>query len=189
MSKLALLRGDPPGLPNVGMPFSFTGDPIFGFLGKIARVAGKGIGLLKRSGGARAQAADILGSLPMSNRTEIIKAGGKRILDILARHPGAVAAGGAVLSGAAGAAAERIFGMRAAGVGAPGQRGFHISKKTGKLVRNRRMRVTNPKALRRAIRRARGFAHLAKQVLSFTAARAPRGRARFRIPGRRARTR
>ena len=187
MSKLALLRGDPPGLSNVGMPFAFTGDPFFGFLGRIART---GIKLATGFGkSAKPKLSDILQSRAGAIIPSATAGLPAKIAQILAKHPGAVSAATGILGGAAGAAAERIFGMRGAVAGAPGQRGFHISKKTGKLVRNRRMRVTNPKALRRAIRRARGFAHLAKQVLSFTAARAPRGRARFRIPGRTRRAR
>lgn len=51
-------------------------------------------------------------------------------------------------------------------------------------VRRRRMNVTNAKALRRAIRRARGFAKLAKKVLTFVDARAPRGRAKYKVAKR-----
>lgn len=42
--------------------------------------------------------------------------------------------------------------------------GHHISKTTGMCVRNRRMNVTNSKALRRAIRRVDGFGRLAKRM-------------------------
>lgn len=47
-------------------------------------------------------------------------------------------------------------------------------------VKRRRMNVTNVKALRKAIRRAKGFAKLARRVLSFTQARAPKGKAIFK---------
>lgn len=47
-------------------------------------------------------------------------------------------------------------------------------------IKRRRMNVTNPRALRRAIRRAQGFAKLAKKVLTFTQARAPRGKPLFK---------
>lgn len=46
--------------------------------------------------------------------------------------------------------------------------------------RSRRMNVTNPKALRRAIRRARGFAKLARKVLTFPISKPPKGRALFK---------
>ncbi|MGH9024373.1 MAG: hypothetical protein ACRDV9_14995 [Acidimicrobiia bacterium] len=44
----------------------------------------------------------------------------------------------------------------------------------------RRMNVTNPKALRRAIRRAAGFEKLAKRVIGFSSPRKPKGRTYFR---------
>lgn len=58
--------------------------------------------------------------------------------------------------------------------------GFHWSESAGDWVKNRRMNVTNSRALRRAIRRARGFAKLAKKVLTFVAAKAPAGRPKFK---------
>lgn len=48
------------------------------------------------------------------------------------------------------------------------------------LPRRRRMNVGNAKALRRAIRRARGFEKLAKRVMGFSSPRKPKGRAYFR---------
>lgn len=72
-------------------------------------------------------------------------------------------------------------------------KGYHINKailrqlRTGKpqnykrvLVKNQRMNVTNPRALRRGIRRAQGFAKLARRVLSFVSPRAPKGKAIFK---------
>lgn len=47
--------------------------------------------------------------------------------------------------------------------------GYHLDKKTGTyLVRNRRMNVANPRALRRAMRRTSGFVKLAKRALKGT---------------------
>jgi len=87
------------------------------------------------------------------------------------------------------------MGMGRMALGAPAGaplRGFHMSKPykchgtivPSHLVRNRRMRVTNTKALRRAIRRAHGFSRIAKKVLHFTAPRAPKGRGVFRFKRR-----
>jgi len=46
--------------------------------------------------------------------------------------------------------------------------GYHYAKDgSGRLVRNRRMNVANPKALRRAMRRAQGFEKLAKRSINF----------------------
>jgi len=53
------------------------------------------------------------------------------------------------------------------GFGAP--RGYHLAKDgSGKLVRNRRMNIANPRALRRAMRRVQGFEKLARRTISFT---------------------
>lgn len=50
------------------------------------------------------------------------------------------------------------------GAGCPA--GFHLDKATGsKCVRNRRMDVANPRALRRAIRRQSSFVSLARKAL------------------------
>lgn len=47
-------------------------------------------------------------------------------------------------------------------------------------VKTRRMNVANARALRRSIRRAQGFAKMARRVMTFVSARAPKGRAKFR---------
>lgn len=47
-------------------------------------------------------------------------------------------------------------------------------------VKTRRMNIANPRALRRAVRRAQGFAKMARRVLTFVSAKAPKGRARFK---------
>ena len=47
--------------------------------------------------------------------------------------------------------------------------GYHLDKATGtRWVRNRRMNIANPKALRKAMRRVQGFEKLAKRTISFT---------------------
>lgn len=48
------------------------------------------------------------------------------------------------------------------------------------LVKNRRMNVGNARALKRALRRAGGFARLARRVMSFTHPRAGRGHFKFK---------
>jgi len=53
------------------------------------------------------------------------------------------------------------------GTGCPS--GYHLDKATGtKCVRNRRMNVANPRALRRSMRRVQGFEKLAKRTIQFT---------------------
>jgi len=47
--------------------------------------------------------------------------------------------------------------------------GYHPDKRTGtRCVRNRRMNVANPRALRRSMRRVKGFEKLARKTISFT---------------------
>ena len=47
--------------------------------------------------------------------------------------------------------------------------GYHFAKDgSGRLVRNRRMNITNPRALRRAMRRVQGFEKLARRTITFT---------------------
>jgi len=50
--------------------------------------------------------------------------------------------------------------------------------------RRKRMNVTNSKALRRAIRRAKGFEKLAKRVLGFASPHKPKGRVYFKAKAR-----
>jgi hypothetical protein len=47
-------------------------------------------------------------------------------------------------------------------------------------VKTRRMNIANGRALRRAVRRAQGFAKMARRVLTFVSAHAPKGRAKFK---------
>ena len=47
--------------------------------------------------------------------------------------------------------------------------GYHFAKDgSGRLVRNRRMNVANPRALRKAMRRVQGFEKLARRTIVFT---------------------
>ncbi len=160
--------------------YAFRGDPgFFGFLKKAAGfIPGVG-GLISKvipGGASRAIEAQVM----RPGVGGVIQRAGGAIM----RLPTAVKVGG-VLAGAA--AVQKVMGPGGM-LGPAGQamKGFHISKRTGKTVRNRRMRVTNPRALRRAIRRAHGFARLARRVLHFTSPRAPRGRAIFKKQRRRA---
>jgi len=47
--------------------------------------------------------------------------------------------------------------------------GYHYAKDgSGRIVRNRRMNIANPRALRRAMRRVQGFEKLARRTITFT---------------------
>ena len=67
-----------------------------------------------------------------------------------------------------------IQGQPAAAIAGPGgagmiPSGYHYAKDgSGKLVRNRRMNVANPRALRRSMRRVQGFEKLARRTIVFT---------------------
>lgn len=87
--------------------------------------------------------------------------------------PGGVSVSGALVPGqgrlppytAAGPGV--IPGGGRGGAGVPS--GYHFAKDgSGRLVRNRRMNIANPRALRRAIRRTDGFVKLAKRALKGT---------------------
>jgi len=56
-----------------------------------------------------------------------------------------------------------------AALGAHAPSGYHLDKATrSRWVRNRRMNIANPRALRKAMRRVQGFEKLAKRTISFT---------------------
>ena len=121
-----------------------------------------------------------------------IKTVGKAVLGLPPKMPAAISSPGwpTVAAGGANAYGLQQFGgpaapMRGAGpVGAAGPAmgpggfqypqeccptGYHLDKRTRtRCVRNRRMNVANPKALRKALRRTDGFVKLAKRSLKGT---------------------
>lgn len=161
----------------------YQGDPgFFSFLGKGLKLA---TGMIPGVGGIAAKAVSHL--LPAGSKAGALVT---RATGAMMKHPTLTAAGGAGLIAAGGAGVGRMTARTGASAVGPlsTQRGFHVAKAgrhAGMLVRNRRMRVTNPKALRRAIRRCAGFAHLAKRVLRFTSPRPPKGRPIFKHRRRR----
>ena len=155
----------------------YRGDPGFlSFLGKGLSAVGGFIpgvgGLVSAAGGALAK----LGSKPAlpvaagmaSAATDIVKSGALKAGSAMKAHPVLTAAGaaglGGIASGVAGVATGKLLGKRAALAGMAGGR------------RRRRMRVTNPRALRRAIRRTQGFAKLAMRTIHLVH---PKKHARF----------
>lgn len=163
----------------------YAGDPgVFSFLRKAAGAAagfipgvGGGISrLISRVGGrgtagvASAATSAIVRRLP----TPLAHAAAG-IARTVSKHPVLSAAG------AAGAISAGAVAMRPSPTGAgmaatlPGAARMAMG-----FRRRRRMRVTNPRALRRAIRRAEGFKRLALRVLKFTGPKRPRGHAYFK---------
>jgi hypothetical protein len=130
------------------------GDPFFG--GLLGKLGGIVKGALGFPGGGLTKAG-------------VESAVKKGIAGAIIKHPILSAAGAAGALGAVGAGAERMI----AGPGMPahgGMRGYHLCKskhgcKHGQWVKNRHMNVTNPRALRRAVRRAHGFAKLAMRTI------------------------
>ena len=86
----------------------------------------------------------------------------------IAPPPGSI--GGAVtFPGGARVSVGGVLPMAGTGAGSIQPAGFHLDKKTRtRWVRNRRMNVANPRALRKAMRRVQGFEKLAKRTISFT---------------------
>jgi hypothetical protein len=136
-------RGD----PGIGSFFGGLIKRAVGFIPGVGPIASAAVGAIM-PGGARAATSGI-----MTKATGIIM-----------KHPvvsGAAAAG--IGGGAIGAGVGRK--MLTAGHMGGMQKGYHTSKKTGKVVRNRHMNACNPRALRRAIRRAHSFAKLAMHTI------------------------
>jgi len=129
----------------------------------------------------------------LSSAWKVIKTVGKSILGLPAKSPTvitpiAAAAGTAMMLQTPsvpyppmeqrpgfGATGPVLYGPGGAGFGPPGwqpgqmPRGYHPAKDgSGRPVRNRRMNVANPRALRKAIRRVQGFEKLAKRTIQTT---------------------
>jgi len=154
----------------------YAGDPFFG--GLLAKAASFVVPKIRGifGGGARTTAI-VRPTFPGVGGA--ISAAAGRVGGMISKHPVLTAAGAAGTIGVLGGGARGRAGMVPAGM-----KGFHISKKSGKLVKNRHMRVTNVRALRRSLRRVGGFARIARRVLHFTHPRAARGRPHFRFAKR-----
>jgi len=92
---------------------------------------------------------------------------GKPSRPAIAPPPGAI--GGAVsFPGGTTVSVAGVLPSHAA-IGAHAPAGYHLDKATrSRWVRNRRMNVANPRALRKAMRRVQGFEKLAKRTIQFT---------------------
>jgi hypothetical protein len=162
----------------------YEGDPFWGGLGRLVSkgvqlATGLKIGRQTKPGTALlAPAAAGMASLAKAHPT--LTGVASTATQLIKRHPVISAAAAAGTIGLLGKGAMHPKAAMMMHPAMAGVRGFHMSKRTGAMVRNKRMRVTNPKALRRAIRRANGFARLARKVLRFTSPRAPKGRAVFK---------
>ena len=131
----------------------YAGDPgFFSFLGKVAKTA---VGFIPGVGPTASKVIGAAGGL-------IKRGAGSRVGRAIIKHPVLSAAGAAGMAGAgAGVMGSRMGTPAAAGMASARGRAMMA----GGFRRHRRMRVTNPKALRRAIRRTTGFAKLAMRTI------------------------
>jgi len=137
--------------------YGYAGDPgLFSFLGKIAKKAIKYLAPVL--GGPLGIAASAVGGMAAGQQFAAPPSG---------FMPGAGAKGPSMPGfqyPATGPGGQAL--IPAAGVCPTG---YHPDKATGtKCVRNRRMNVANPRALRRSMRRVQGFEKLAKRTIRFT---------------------
>jgi|SRR5882672_4214154 len=141
------------------------GDPGIGSFFK--GVLGLGASFIPGVGGAASRVlAKIGGGRAATGARGVVKAVGGAIM----RHPVLSAAGAAGIIGMGGGAAAEHMAMAPGGL-AP--KGYHHCKskhgcKRGMFVKNRHMNVCNPRALRRSLRRAHGFAKFAMKAIHLT---------------------
>jgi hypothetical protein len=150
-------RGD----PGIG---SFLGGLVksaVGFIPGVGPILSKGIDTIGAKFGGKA-----IAQVPSLGRTGMASVGSaivKRGIGVIKKHP--------VLTGAGAAGALGI------GAGALGE---HMLGRHGSDRKRRRMNACNPRALRRAIRRAHAFEKLAKHVIGFSSPRKPKGHMYFK---------
>lgn len=167
------------------------GDP--GFLSFLGRAAGFASSFLPGGsvvrgvvGAVARKAAPII-----EHAQPVIKAARAHPVLTAAAGAGTIGAGAMVLGGGGAGPPALPGGMMPGSLALPGGRGAGVgirisprgrrikyNLRTGKAIRH--MRVTNTKALSRAIRRAHGFARVAKKVLSFTSPKPKHGHMYFK---------
>ena len=145
--------------------YGYAGDP--GFLSSLWK-------------GIKKVAAPILGGIiggPIGMAIGGVGMGG-RTPPILPAPPGSIGGGisfpgGTQVVGQYAPGLPTVVSRRGAampsGVAGACPSGYHLAKDgSGRWVRNRRMNVANPRALRKAMRRVQGFEKLAKRTIQFT---------------------
>ena len=138
--------------------YGYAGDP--GWLSGLFKIAKK-IALPVLGGIIGGPIGAMMGAAPTGTKLAPLPT---------AYAPPAGTIGGAVsFPGGTTVSMARVPGAPSA-VAAGGQpAGYHLDKATrSRWVRNRRMNVANPRALRKAMRRVQGFEKLAKRTITFT---------------------
>jgi len=147
--------GDPGFLSKLWKGFKKVARFIPGPIGTIARVAA-GAGVAVAAGSALKRREQRVATPPIFPSVTSFPGGSMTRFGLAARaYPG------------------KPFALPSpAQMGAPGEpcpTGYHLAKDgSGRWVRNRRMNIANPRALRRAMRRVQGFEKLAKRTITFT---------------------
>ncbi len=142
------------------------GDPgLFGFLGKVIKKAAPVLGRFFGPVGAIAGA--VIGGVEAGKMMVPTPAayGAHGVPAPPTSMPGA---GLMVAQGLGAAAAGFVGAQQAAGACAAGYHPRKDKRLPFKCVRNRRMNIANPRALRRGMRRVKGFEKLARRTISFT---------------------
>jgi len=161
--------GDPGFLSGLWKGIKKIAGPVLG--GLIGGPAGAVIGQMGSGGGSKTKKAL---TIPGTFGGQVAFPGGVsvsgawqpgQIVPGQGRLPPFTATGPGVLPG----------GGRGGGVCAPS--GWHFAKDgSGRLVRNRRMNVANPKALRRSLRRIQGFEKLVRRTFTVSGTVKPKRR-------------
>jgi hypothetical protein len=153
--------GDPGFLSSLWRGVKKIAGPIIGGLigGPVGAVLGGAIG-----GAKPAPAPMQFPMVPTAGR------GGFPIVGQVTMPGGASISGGVMVPGRGPLPPFAPGGVGQAGRGgAMMPSGYHYAKDgSGRLVRNRRMNVANPRALRRSMRRVQGFEKLARRTITFT---------------------
>ena len=173
----------------------YRGDPgVLGFLGKAVGAVARAVtpGWVQTAVGA---ASSIAGGLlarpsvvPSANPSFSLSAGPGPGTSLAV--PSQLRGGGTVAMGSTmvGVSPRGTFGMKTVRGTHPNRSSYYTSQgyvaAGTKLVPNRTMNVGNARALKRALRRAHGFAHLARSVMSFQLTGKKTGRGHFKAKRR-----
>lgn len=141
--------------------YGYAGDP--GWLGAALKFVGRKI-IPAIFGGARKQVGAVIAGTAVGTA---IGTAAKPRAPAVTPPPGSI--GGAVsFPGGTTVSVAGVLPTHAA-IGAHAPQGYHLDKATkSRWVKNRRMNVANPRALRKALRRTDGFVKLAKRSLKGT---------------------